>query len=153
MEKLSFKWSWGWGIFFTIVGFVSIIISMIVIVQTQLQIDLVYPDYYEREVAYQDDIERQKNALNPAIRPGIHLDSLAGGMVRLTFPHTAKPKNVRMEIMKPNNPGLDFVLNFPYVSSPISLDLPEAGAWKLFLHWEDHETPCTVALGTRYFYL
>jgi hypothetical protein len=153
MEKLKFKWSWGWGIFATIIGFVSIIITMIVIVQTQLQIDLVYPDYYEREVAYQDDIERQKNALNQALRPQVHLDSAGGGTVRLVFPHTARPQNVRMELMKPNKPGLDFEVSFHYVNSPVSLALPEGGAWKLFLHWEDGDRPCTIALGTRNFLL
>ena len=57
--------NWGKGIVFAFIGF-AIVISTLVVISMKQDVDLVSPDYYKQELAYQEQIIRQENynALN-----------------------------------------------------------------------------------------
>ena len=53
---------WGKGILLTIIAFVGFIMTLVVISVRQDDIHLVAENYYEKEIKYQDQIEREKSA-------------------------------------------------------------------------------------------
>ncbi len=55
--------SWGWKIFFLYTGFVLLTLGVVIYTMTQ-KVELVTDEYYKEEIAYQQQIERMKNARN-----------------------------------------------------------------------------------------
>ncbi len=53
--------SWGWKIFFLYTGFVLLTVTVVIYTMTQ-KVELVTDEYYKEEIAYQQQIERMKNA-------------------------------------------------------------------------------------------
>jgi len=52
--------NWGKGIVFAFIGF-ALVISTLVVISMKQDVNLVAPDYYKQELAYQDQIVRQEN--------------------------------------------------------------------------------------------
>ena len=54
---------WGKGILLAIIGFIVIIMTMVVISVRMEGIELVTENYYEAEINYQDQIDKEKSTL------------------------------------------------------------------------------------------
>jgi hypothetical protein len=143
-------WNWGTGIFLVIVLFVAGMATMVTIVQKWVHIDLVAKDYYEQEIAYQGEIDRQQRGISKAERPDIMVDTTSGGHVRVRFPEGKSVSEVVLELTKPDDASLDQNRSLtPNVVS--ALALPKSGAWKMHLTWKSAGESCAMALGTKTF--
>ncbi len=111
------------------------------------RVDLVTPDYYEAEIAYQAQIDRQQRSQELASRPSWHLDH-ARGLATLDFGATGEaPTRGTIELYRPSDSTLDQVI-------PLELDAESRqevsivdltpGLWIARLHW--------TAGGEEYFH-
>ena len=57
------KLNWGWGILIVLILFVAFI-GNLVYQSSQVKIDLVSENYYEKEIKYQEQIDRETNSLS-----------------------------------------------------------------------------------------
>lgn len=130
--------SWGWRIFFLYTGFV--VLTLIVVVYTMMQkVELVTDDYYKEEIAYQQQIERIKNARNlknplkveyqqeqaiiTFIFPKEHADQGLDGSILFFRPsNTVEDRKVRIKL---DDRGIQ-ILNVR--------ELP-LGYWRIKVHW------------------
>ncbi len=143
-------WNWGTGIFLVIVFFVGGMATMVTIVQKQVHIDLVARDYYEQEIAYQGEIDRQQRGMSYSERPDIMVDTTSGGHIRVRFPEGKDISEVELILTKPDDASLDLSRSLtPNVVA--ALALPKSGVWKLHLTWKSAGESCALALGTKDF--
>ena len=66
---MKIKWNWGWGIFLTIVIFMGIIVAIVASMMNR-EVDLVTDRYYDKEIKFQQQIDKEKRtaALNENIK-------------------------------------------------------------------------------------
>ncbi len=136
------KWNWGTGIALFFSLFVLVILSLVYKSFHQSH-DLVTPDYYAKEVAYQTVIDAKKNAnhLNIALDP---TPTKQG--VRIHFPqvNTLDSAKGTIQLYRPDNAKLDKKLPLEdYVQGqdiviPLSNFLK--GHYKIILDWKRGET-------------
>lgn len=74
--------NWGKGIVLSFIVFAGIIITMVTISMKQ-DVNLVAPNYYEEEIAYQDQIDRISNFEALEVKPVI---TKKGDQIELSFP-------------------------------------------------------------------
>ncbi len=130
--------NWGNKIFLAFVLFAAYIITLVVVCVKQ-DFYLVSPDYYNQEIAYQDQIERQQNLAELEARPELQFsrsdllltldvpkeqrfDGLSG-TIHLFRPSDAG-KDVKLEIKLPQDQGKSISLN----------DL-QKGLWRVKFNW------------------
>jgi hypothetical protein len=129
--------NWGWKIFFITAGFVLFVIFM-VFKAMQQDFHLVYEDYYDKEIKYQGEIDRIKNAKE--LEEGLMIEYLLQeDKVKITYPPTQK-KGIKGDILlfRPSDSSLD--TSFPVNSgqdgtqflSTVSL---ERGLWQVKVKW------------------
>lgn len=129
--------NWGWKIFFVTAGFVLFILFM-VFKAMQQDFHLVYEDYYDREIKYQGEIDRMRNARALADQLKIEY-LLAENKVKLTYPREHR-KSIHGDIyfFRPSDSSLD-------VTMPIQADLDgiqiisvagfKKGLWQVKVNW------------------
>jgi len=126
------KFNWGHGIAIVIGAFMIMILYFLFNSFTYKQ-ELVSDDYYAKEVAYQQEIDKRENTQGLPIEA----EFTEKGLV-LTFPHsTAKGK---LHFFRPSNLDLDFELEINADSNSQQIILPEkfkSGLWKLKADWKD----------------
>ncbi|WP_306643665.1 FixH family protein [Sanyastnella coralliicola] len=67
------KFTWGHGITLFIIGFI-IFMSYLTIQAFSVDFDLVAENYYEQELAYQEQLDRMQNLANAGIEPEVIID-------------------------------------------------------------------------------
>ncbi|MES2396582.1 MAG: FixH family protein [Bacteroidota bacterium] len=136
----------GWGTKITIlyVGFALLIGTMVAMCINQ-KIDLVSPDYYQKELVFQTKINEAKNAdaLSEKISHTITEKNL-----ELLFPNVFTDKKVSGEILffRPSDASKDYKTNIELngsVHQSIALTNLSKGMYKMQIGWE--------AEGTSYF--
>jgi len=128
--------NWGWKIFFITSGFVILILFM-VFKSMQQDFHLVAVDYYDKEIKYQDEINKIKNA--NALAEGLEIDYLANRkVIELRFPPEHLKVNGDVYLFRPSDAALDkkYKINqdgegYQYVSVK-SLD---KGLWQVKVSW------------------
>jgi hypothetical protein len=107
---MKITWNWGTGITLTYLAFVALIMFM-VIKSCQQKIDLVTPDYYSKELAYQEKIDAITAYSNLTEKPKFKWENTR---FELVFPASLAPKSVKgkIDLYCPSNNQLDksFVL-------------------------------------------
>ena len=88
------KLNWGWKIAILYGGFMVLIISLVVMSSRQ-HFDLVSPNYYEHEIAYQKVIDAGKNQSVLSSPLSIHA---SGNAVTIDFPEEFKSKQVTGDV-------------------------------------------------------
>jgi hypothetical protein len=105
------KLNWGFGIFVTILIFISGMFTLVYL-SFQEKINLVYEDYYPKEIAYQKQIDRIQNVSE--LEEGIRID-VASQKITIIFPAVFKDKQNKGNVLifRPSDFELDqkFVLN------------------------------------------
>jgi hypothetical protein len=103
------KFNWGTGILITIVIFFLAIVG-IFIYSSNLDINLVEENYYEKEIAYQEKIDRIKNT---EALEGKILIQLEDKVLRIDFPDFFNGKKSEGHILfyRPSDPAKDFVVS------------------------------------------
>lgn len=131
--KTKWKWNWGWGILLSIVLFMAII-AVIVVWMMNREVDLVTDKYYDKEIKYQQQIDKEKRTaeLNKKITVNYSSD-----YVNVIFPKDEKPTG-NLYFYRPANLHKDFKVpinpdkNFKQVLDVSKLD---RGLWKLKINW------------------
>ena len=134
--------NWGKSIVLAFVLFAGIIITMVYI-SMQHDVNLVAPNYYEEELAYEDQMNRIRNYESLPNKPTIKRD---GSQIILSFPSEVadQMKNGEIHFFRPSDHKFDkkieIKLNHQYRQTfPVSL--LGTGLWKTKLNWisEDKE--------------
>lgn len=127
---------WGKGILLAIIGFIVIIMTMVVISVRMEGIELVTENYYEAEINYQDQIDKEKSTLAlerevlqfDAENQSLFLDLPVGatGILHLFRPSDSKlDQKLTVEIKVENE-------------KTVSIRNLQAGYWKAQLSWQEN---------------
>lgn len=127
---------WGKGILLTIIAFVGFILTLVIISVRQDDIHLVTENYYEKEIKYQDQIDRETSAagLN---REVLVFDSQAKTVV-LDLPVGAKGN---LQLFRPSDARLDQELSLDILEegkTTVPLEKLKSGYWKVQLTWTEN---------------
>ncbi|MDX5340770.1 MAG: FixH family protein [Cyclobacteriaceae bacterium] len=127
---------WGKGILLTIIGFVAFIMTLVVISVRQDDIHLVTENYYEKEIKYQEQIEREISAaaLNRVV---LEYDG-ASKTIFLDLPVGSKGN---LQLFRPSDARLDQIVPFEiYSQGKTSFPLVNlrSGYWKVQLSWTEN---------------
>lgn len=87
--------NWGKGITLSFIAFATVIITMVVICMKQ-DVNLVATNYYEQEIAYQDQIQRISNFEALVRKPKISRD---GNQIVVSFPEDLAQSVLEGEIL------------------------------------------------------
>ncbi|WP_339698936.1 FixH family protein [Algoriphagus aquimarinus] len=124
---------WGKGILLTIIGFVALIMTLVVISVRMDGIELVTENYYEEEIKYQDRINQtnQASSLNKEI---ISYDA-QNKSVQLDLPTGSEAV---LHLFRPSDSSLDQELAVSVTEigkTSVSLTQLKSGYWRVKLSW------------------
>jgi hypothetical protein len=126
---------WGKGIVLTIIAFVTLIMTMVIISVRMDGIELVTENYYEEEINYQSRID-QSNSASDLNREVIAYNSQSKN-IELTLPNGTKGS---LELFRPSDSSLDQVIDLKIShegKTNVSLDQLKPGYWKIKLKWSE----------------
>ncbi len=125
------KWNWGWGMVGLYGSFVVLIMAL-VFISSQQEVDLVAPDYYEKEIRYEETIQKTRRASSDPV-----IWTASGRMITLTF---SKPvSSGSIHVYRPSDSRLDFYVPITTghaATQVISLRDKPAGLWKFMAEWK-----------------
>lgn len=132
------KINWGTGIILAFVVFISFIMFFVIRmnVQSKYDHDLVTDTYYEEELKYQDDIDKQRNA-QKLVQNVVSEQTEKG--IEITFPETFTVEDIKGKVFlyRPSNRQFDFEI--PISLSNHTLLIPDnrllGGRWNLTVDW------------------
>ncbi|MDF2158630.1 FixH family protein [Algoriphagus sp. CAU 1675] len=130
--------NWGKGILLSIIAFVGIILTMVVISVRMEGIELVTENYYEQEIKYQDQIDKQMSTL--ALDREVLVFDASNKTLVLDLPIGAKGK---LNFFRPSDEKLDqeFLLNImEEKNKTIPVHSLKEGYWKVQLSWTENGT-------------
>jgi hypothetical protein len=97
-----------WGIRITILygAFMAMILFLVFRTMNE-KVDLVSADYYQNELKYQDQIDRQNESSTLAVQPEIQV---SGKNVSIKFPESIAPGNISgtLKFYRPSDSSKDF---------------------------------------------
>ena len=127
--------NWGNGILLTIFLFVAFIMTLVVISVRQDDIHLVTENYYEKEIRYQEQIDREKSA-SGLTREVIQYDPAFKSII-LDLPVGTKGS---LQLFIPSDARLDKSMDIDVTAvgkTSVSLDMLKPGYWKIQLSWSE----------------
>lgn len=127
---------WGKGILLTIIAFVGFIMTLVVISVRQDDIHLVTENYYEKELKYQDHIEREK--LTAGLERDVLVFDSQSKFLVLDLPVGATGS---LQLFRPSDARLDQELALTITQegkTSIPLEKLKAGYWKVQLTWTEN---------------
>ena len=141
------KINWGTGIVLAFVAFISFIMYFVIIMSTDSKYDreLVTEEYYKKELAFQDQINKEQRAKNMGFTPIIN--KIDNGLV-VRFPEKYNPTEISgsLFLYRPSNKKLDFEM--PISVSSLNTIIPSQhllnGRWNIEINW--------TYKGKEYFY-
>jgi len=95
--------NWGKWIFLSFVLFATFI-AVLVVISMRQRVNLVSKEYYQEELAYQDQIDRLKNTEALPVKPVIEVSTES---VRVTFPSLKNVENGVLRLFRPSDDRLD----------------------------------------------
>lgn len=130
------KFNWGWGIALFYTSF-AVFILFLVYKTTTLNIDLVTPDYYKKELAHQEQIDKVNRA-NSLAEPLQW--TVSNSEIVLTFPKEIAVKNVKASILfyRPSDSAKDLKMEVvPDTSGScvINSDKLSKGVYRMQVDW------------------
>ena len=132
------KINWGTAIVLAFIGFISFIMYFVVNMSTdsKYEHDLVTEDYYQKELKYQEDIDKIENAKK--LDQNISWEKTDNGIL-LNFPKDLNLKDIKgvVFLYRPSNKQLDFEI--PISLSNHNLLIPDnrllGGRWNIIIDW------------------
>jgi hypothetical protein len=128
--------NWGYKIAFLYGGFVMIVLASVFFAMTQ-SVDLVTENYYDKELKFQDQIDR--NSRTRALKEKTEIGIIENS-IKLKFPNLPDKNNPKDYILlyRPSDPAKDIKLPVSADSlcfQGISTDKLAKGFWKIKLNW------------------
>ena len=138
------KINWGTGIVIAFIAFISFIMYFVVNmnVQEKYDHDLVTDQYYEEELQYQSNIDKERNA--KMLQENVRLTQTNTG-IEIQFPKefTSNTISGKVFLYRPSNRQFDFEI--PISLSQHTLLIPDnrllGGRWNIKVDWTDGKTP------------
>ncbi len=133
------KINWGTGIVIAFVFFISFILYFVITMSTNKKYkhDLVTKNYYEKELQYQDDIEKEQNAKQLPIN--VDYTRTEEGL-RIQFPKEMSNDGISGEVIlyRPSNKTFDFILPIQLKSHTLLIPKERLleGRWNLKVDWK-----------------
>lgn len=135
------KWHWGTKITLVYIGFVVFMLSMVGLCVKQ-HFDLVTPDYYAQELAFQEVIDGKQNAM--ALSTAAQLNEQGAAIVIALPAELSRIDSGKVLFYKPDNARYDF--EWP-LTQALQYEVPKDrfayGLYNVKITW--------YADGTRYF--
>lgn len=129
---------WGVGIFVFYGAFVVFTLALVMFVSLQ-EIQLTEPDYYQKELTYQDRIDQLNNTAGLTDRLIVRFDRTAGAL-QVRFPREAAPESGEVHLFRPSNADLDSRFEVTADTSGLQSfpvgSLPK-GLWRVRVDWRD----------------
>jgi nitrogen fixation protein FixH len=125
-----------------IAGFFALLISALAtwaVVAQRNREELVSPDYYEQEVAYEQQIHRLKRSAGAGVAIGL-VPGGQGGVIRIAWPTNALPADGpgRVRLYRPSESALDREIPLAVGADGVqNIDAGplKPGFWKVRVHW------------------
>ncbi len=137
------KVNWGTAIVLVFIGFISFILFFVIRMNTdkKYEHDLVTEDYYKQELAFQKEINAEKNA--KALKNNIVIEKVSEGLL-IKFPEDINVENLSgtISLYRPSNKKLDFEVPITLQSSEILVPKNQLieGRWNITVNWEYENT-------------
>ncbi|NVK48850.1 MAG: FixH family protein [Cyclobacteriaceae bacterium] len=125
--------NWGKGILLSIIAFIGIIMTMVVISVRMEGIELVRDNYYEAEIKYQEQIDKEASTL-ALDREVLRYDTQSKSMI-LDLPVGAKGN---LQLFRPSDASLDKSLSIEINEEgkkQVSIADLKPGYWRVQLNW------------------
>jgi len=134
------KLNWGTGIVIAFIAFISFIMYFVVNmnVQSKYDHDLVTDDYYEEELQYQSNINKERNSKELA--EDVYVAQTKSG-IEIQFPKAFDNNKIKGKVFlyRPSNRQFDFEI--PISLSHHTLLIPDnrllGGRWNIKVDWTD----------------
>lgn len=135
--------NWGHKITLVLVAFVLLIMSMVTICMKQKDIFLVSDKYYEKEIAYQQQIDIEKNTAALKEKPVMDYRK-EDQKVTFTYPEDFKHADVSGNIVffRPADATKDFTIplkNDSINGQAVSVAHLDKGLWRVKMEWTSAE--------------
>lgn len=113
--------------------FAGFIASLVTVCMRQ-DISLVSPDYYKKELAYQDQIDRLERTAELKIKPVINVQRYS---IHIAFDSTKLIQQGTLELFSPSNPKMDRTFNLEVNDHLYNKDVSDLlpGMYRLRLSW------------------
>ncbi len=150
---MKLKFSWGTGIVLAFAAFIVFILYFVYLASTDNKADhdLVTREYYKEELAYQNEIDAEQNALEYARATTIK--RTAEGL-QITFSENLKFNGIKgkVSLYRPSNQHLDFDL--PVSLSNTHLLIPDKqlldGRWDIRISWSANDRDYLIKKSITY---
>jgi hypothetical protein len=134
---MKMKFNWGTGIFIVIAFFLLAVVAFFIYI-SNLDIKLVEDNYYEKELAYQEHIDKINNTSSLTGEIEISQDA---GVIIIQFPplDTLKVSGGTVWFYRPSDPEKDFTLPLLLNDSlrqVFDISRLDQGKWMLKLDWK-----------------
>ena len=132
------KFTWGTGILIFIILFIAFMAFMVT-KSSQQNTDLIATDYYARELAFEDQLEKVRNYNDLELKPVIRANQ---NYVTVEFPGTTEFSRLRgtIKLIRPSDKIHDREYSFKDLDTNmvlIQLDKVAGGLYSLELEWTD----------------
>jgi nitrogen fixation protein FixH len=129
-------WPIGIACFFAVL--ITALATWAVVAQRN-RVELVSADYYEQEMAYQQQINRLRRSADAGVSIG-YVPVGQGGVIRIAWPMVSRPADAqgRVRFYRPSEAALDREVPLLVGADGIqSIDAAplKAGLWKVRIHW------------------
>lgn len=132
------KLNWGTGIVLAFIGFISFIMFFVIKMNMndKYDHDLVTKQYYQKELEYQEDIDKLENS--KTLKTNVTWFKTDDGII-IIFPETLKATDITGNVFlyRPSNKKLDFEM--PITLSTHRLLIPKKhlldGRWNITVDW------------------
>ncbi|MEM7390883.1 MAG: FixH family protein [Verrucomicrobiota bacterium] len=128
---------WPWIITGILVAF-AMGMGGLIVMAVSSPFELVYDDYYERELAYQEQIDREQRTLALAEQPTVRYDATAEA-IRIRFPESLPSVDAgEVEVYRASARAMDRLLPLDLGESgtfEISRGAMVSGLWSIRLRW------------------
>lgn len=130
------KFNWGKGIILTCGVFITGILVMVTISMTK-NVDLVTPNYYEKEIKYQEEINRLNNTNN--LKDSVKFD-ISESIINIRFPAATGNSIINGDVnfYRPSDLKKDFKVPLSVDSNfetAIDISSIEKGLWRVKVTW------------------
>jgi hypothetical protein len=135
------NFDWGKKIAALYIGFVVLVVGMVIFAMTK-NTDLVSDNYYEKEIKYQEQIDKEKRTKE--LPEQVKIEYL-GSYVSVKFPQTYNSKDIKGSILfyRPSEASRDFRLNIEpdeKGEQKIVTNKFSKGIWKVQINWKMNRT-------------
>ena len=129
---------WPLGIILTFGVFIAGTVGLIVMACSQ-RVDLVSPDYYERELKFQGQIDQVERTHRAASQASVAYDA-AGKCITVSLPADQARREVTgsIELYRPSAAGMDRAVQLEPDASGINASMPAGlapGLWRVRVSW------------------